>query len=919
MNAFILITNTKELLQTEKFISNFMKTINLNEKYVLYVLINYSKYGLYIKKKYDYNIVCYYYEDNFNFEDFLKTIDKHNFYYLVKNVKCLETNINAIDLYYIDEFNYYTFEKNIISCSYSNLYDYFKDVMTKNEYITVFDNIDSKLILHQKNNTVKHKIFCNLMGGLGNLLFIIFTTISYCIENNYKFIWIIENINGEDTTRKKMNEYKIFSNFEYVNLIDFEYDNYYEKSYFYEKMNVSNTNLKLNGYFQSCHYFYDNISHIKKMLNFDFFKDKMHTVYNNISFNHLYTVSVHVRRTDYLKFQLVHHNQSIIYYEKAFEYFDENALFLIFSDDINWCKTQPLFLNNNCKFIENENEEESLYLMSLCNHNICANSSFSLWASYLNENNGITFIPHKWFGINGPKYNLYDLIPKNKSFITLNDEIDENYDKIIKFEKNNLIFLNHIKLKEIYKNNTIGIILICTGKYIGYVKNTIKKINDKFLINYNKIYYIITDNTNFFNDITTKYNVVLQHIYKKGFPNDTLYRYNYMLLVKEHLDKNTQYMFYFDVDMDIEDYVFENILPDINTPLLGTRHPGFIMQHPFQYSYGSPEMNPLSTAYIPPEKRINNYIAGGFNGGITKYFLKMAKHIDDNIKIDDKNNVIAIWHDESHLNNYYTFNENLFKILQPEYCYPQHLKSDLTPKIIALDKKHNEVRFSDVYISCDENDDFWKNLFHVFTILHIAHNLNLTPIFTLSYRSPLYFNLQYNQHYEIEYDYIDDVKNIDITKNTKLNIDFMDIQNTGNFIANKNITKRFNVDCYNVYEKYNISLNKKLFCIHLGEHEDYYIKILNKIKHKNNHYVFITVQNKEYAFYNKYSNYNVIECKDDYDFLRISNSFKNIIVANNFKSFWACVFSENIQNIYLSKNFETKQYFEILEKKVLSY
>ena len=60
---------------------------------------------------------------------------------------------------------------------------------------------------------------------------------------------MIENLKAENTIRKKMNEYKIFSHFEYVELIDFEYDDYYEKSYCYEKINITNTNLKLNGYF----------------------------------------------------------------------------------------------------------------------------------------------------------------------------------------------------------------------------------------------------------------------------------------------------------------------------------------------------------------------------------------------------------------------------------------------------------------------------------------------------------------------------------------------------------------------------------------------------------------------------------------------------------------------------------------------
>jgi histo-blood group ABO system transferase len=888
-----------------------MNTINIDNTKTLYILINYEKYEFYIKKKYNYDIKCYYYENMNSFDNFIKSIDKFDFYYLVKDIKKLET-IVSLDLYYKNELNYYTTEKNIISCNYKKMCKYFNKITNCKDYDDVFKNIDDKLIYHDKKISIaKKKIFCNLMGGLGNLMFIIFTTISCAIDNNYDFMWIIDKTNDIDTKRKKMNEYEIFKNFKYFQNIDFEYENYYEKSYCYEEIKLNDTNIKLNGYYQSCNYFYKNINQIKNMLNISF-KNEIQNIYNKLQDDKLYTVSVHVRRTDYLNFHLVHHNQSIIYYKKAFEYFNNSALFLIFSDDIEWCKTQPLFLNNNCKFIDDIDDEKSLYLMSLCNHNICANSSFSLWASYLNDNNGITIIPHKWFGINGPKYNLYDLIPKNKTVITINDD-NEDYDKIIQFEKNNLIYLNEDKLKEINKHKTIGIILICTGKYIGYVKNTIKNINSKFLINYNKIYYIITDNLDFFSDITTQFNVVLKYIYKKGFPNDTLYRYNYMLLVKEHLEENTQYMFYFDVDMDILDYVENDILPNYITPLLGTRHPGFIMEHPFQYAYGSPDNNPLSTAYIPFDKRINNYIAGGFNGGITKYFLKMAEYIDNNIKIDDSNNVVALWHDESHLNNYYSFNETMFKILQPEYCYPQHLQSNIIPKIIALDKQHNEVRFSDVYISCDENEDFWVNLFHIFTTLNVAYIFKMTPIFTLSSRSPLYFNLQYNQHYEINYETIIDISNINVNVNTKLDIQFI---NPNNFISNKDIIlKRFNIKTYDIYEKYNISKKKTLFCIHLGENNEYYLKIIKNMTNKNNHYVIISTTEKQYTFYDNLTNYNIVNCYDNYEFLCLSNSFKNIIVSNDYKSFISCFMSNNVQNIYMSKNIQLKNFYSILQKK----
>lgn len=918
MKAFIIIANNEELICLEKFIIYFKNEINIKNEYVLNILINCINYDLYIEKKYNYIIKCFYYEENIDFKSFIKSISEYDFYYLIKDFKNIQY-LPHLNLYYNHELNCYDNENNIISCNYLNFYYNFKKIKNFEEYSEIFEKINNKLILHNPKIVLdvscKKKIFCKLMGGLGNLLFIICTVINYSIENDCEIYWLIEEKTAENITeRKRMNEYVIFKNFEYTNGINFEYEEFNEKSFIYEKIPSFDNNLRIFGYFQSCHYFFEKINEIKKMLYFDNFKDEIQCLYNNLLGKNIFSVSVHIRRGDYLSLSHFHHNQSITYYEKAMNYFNQDGLFFIFSDDIEWCKTQELFLTKNCVFVENLSDEKSLYLMSLCTHNICANSSFSLWGSYLNENDGITIIPCKWFGLEGPIYKITDLIPKNRTYITCNDEETEEYNKIIQFNKKNKIFLNKDKMNEIIKFNTVGIMLICTGKYVGFVKNTIKRINEQFLINHNKIFYIITDNLDFFQDITDKYNIVLKHIYKKGFPNDTLYRYNYFLLVKEHLLNNTQYMFYFDVDMDITDYVFEDILPNINTPLLGTRHPGFIMAVPFPEKCGSPDKNPESTAYIPEEKRIDNYIAGGFNGGITKYFIEMSETIDRNIKIDNENNVVALWHDESHLNNYYTFNEKLFKILQPEYCYPQHLQSNCKPKIIALDKQHNEVRFSDIYLTCDENENFWINLFHIMTILSISLNLNMTPIFTLSCRSELYFNLQYNQHADIQYNISNSIKSIDNKVNTKLDIDFINIKN---FIDNKNeILKRFNIESYDIYKKYNIPSNKILYCIHLNENNDYYVKLLNKIQNKNNFYIIIVDNKKTYSFFNQITNFHIIECKNNYDFLCLSNSFKNIVVSNSYNSFWACFLGNNIKNIYILKNFSLLKQFEFLDKKL---
>tara|TARA_R110000744_G_C18907077_1_gene510043 strand:- start:113 stop:463 length:351 start_codon:yes stop_codon:yes gene_type:complete len=92
------------------------------------------------------------------------------------------------------------------------------------------------------------------------------------------------------------------------------------------------------------------------------------------------------------------------YYTKALENLKDVSNILVFSDDIPWCK--EVFKFKNMTFIEGNNNIEDLVLMSMCSHNIIANSSFSWWGSWLNENpDKIVVAPKTWFGAQLPGNN----------------------------------------------------------------------------------------------------------------------------------------------------------------------------------------------------------------------------------------------------------------------------------------------------------------------------------------------------------------------------------------------------------------------------------------------------------------------------------------------------------------------------------
>lgn len=105
-------------------------------------------------------------------------------------------------------------------------------------------------------------------------------------------------------------------------------------------------------------------------------------------------VSIHVRRGDYVNNPFYVDLFQTDYYQKAMEMFP-NQEFIIFSDDIAWCRRQPIF--KDCLFADGD-EVSDMNQMAACEHNIMANSSFSWWAAYLNPNPDKKVIcPKDWF------------------------------------------------------------------------------------------------------------------------------------------------------------------------------------------------------------------------------------------------------------------------------------------------------------------------------------------------------------------------------------------------------------------------------------------------------------------------------------------------------------------------------------------
>ena len=176
--------------------------------------------------------------------------------------------------------------------------------------------------------------------------------------------------------------------------------------------------IYLDGYWQSERYFTEFSDYIRSDFTFKLpLSDRNCELAARIS--KVNAVSLHVRRGDYIsnpKNAFIG-TCSPAFYKRAIEYIKRqvsNPTFFVFSDDIKWAKSN-LNLHETTVFTEHNKGSESyndMRLMSICQHHIIANSSFSWWGAWLNPNpKKIVIAPQKWFA--SDEFDTSDLIPSS--------------------------------------------------------------------------------------------------------------------------------------------------------------------------------------------------------------------------------------------------------------------------------------------------------------------------------------------------------------------------------------------------------------------------------------------------------------------------------------------------------------------------
>lgn len=291
---------------------------------------------------------------------------------------------------------------------------------------------------------MKKIVIANITGGLGNQMFQYAAAKSLSLSLGYNLYVCIDSY----AIKKQHNGYELDSVFDidtpvlskadiakylgrtpssYVirqALARMKYYSYLNKSFINEHylnrqkclINSQRPYYYLHGYWQSDKYFRSHETEIRKIFSFE--KAKKLCIEHAQQIKATNSVSIHVRRGDYVtnqKANKLHGQCSLDYYNKAIEHIlksHRECAFYVFTDTPEWALENIQAKGAPIKFVHNtgKNAYVDMYLMSICQHNIIANSTFSWWAAKLNENIQKTVIaPQNWFT---KKETPADLLPK---------------------------------------------------------------------------------------------------------------------------------------------------------------------------------------------------------------------------------------------------------------------------------------------------------------------------------------------------------------------------------------------------------------------------------------------------------------------------------------------------------------------------
>ena len=289
--------------------------------------------------------------------------------------------------------------------------------------------------MDQQNKSLTKVVSCYLMGGLGNQLFQIFTTLAYGMRTNRNVIFPysfflevgVKRPTYWHTFLNSLLPFTVLKNTGYSNESLMLFPRFNEAGFRHVEIPnfTANSEVLLVGYFQSYKYFDIYREQLFSFIQLKKQEENLRLLYSNY-FEHDHVISMHFRLGDYKSIQDCHPLMTYDYYRKALNYILSyrnhkiyRVLYFFEKDDVDDVLLMINKLRSEFDTVEfikvNDTipDWQQMLLMSCCHDNIIANSSFSWWGAYFNTNpNKIVCYPDKWFGPN-LGHDTSDLCPKD--------------------------------------------------------------------------------------------------------------------------------------------------------------------------------------------------------------------------------------------------------------------------------------------------------------------------------------------------------------------------------------------------------------------------------------------------------------------------------------------------------------------------
>jgi hypothetical protein len=247
---------------------------------------------------------------------------------------------------------------------------------------------------------MKNLISGNLMGGLGNQLFEAAHALSQGWKHNRDVVFIPRSWTPGQGNGAENYLSNVFRKLNFVENLD-GFTRVTEGPFEYSEVNPVEENTVFDGYFQSTKNWFGYEDKVREM--FEPTKELVDEFYEKYpQLNNSETLSLHVRRSEYLQFPEIHPTITKEYIEEALKVIANYSTVFVFSDDPQWVKDNLNF--PSVIFVNEDTDWKELYLMGLCKNHIISNSTFSWWGVFLNKNKDKKIVcPSRWFGPRGPK------------------------------------------------------------------------------------------------------------------------------------------------------------------------------------------------------------------------------------------------------------------------------------------------------------------------------------------------------------------------------------------------------------------------------------------------------------------------------------------------------------------------------------